>query len=307
MSVREWALIIFTILAQMAVGSFVVLGVVHFFANRKAGLAQADRLSDLALLAVGPVLVLGLIASVFHLGNIVNAPRAVANLATSWLSREILFSILFAIVGGAFAFMQWRKVATPTVRYVVAVIAALIGLALVYSVSNVYLLRTEPAWNTIATPISFFSTTFLLGSLALGAGFVVNYAYLKRKDPGCAEEQCTLLRTVIGWIAVAALVLLGVELVTIPLQLSYLTQAGSPAAVSSVGMMYGEFGVLFALRLVLVFIGAGVFGLFLYRSSMTAGREKIMGNLVYGAFVLVLVSEVIGRWLFYATKVHVGL
>jgi len=38
MNVREWALIAFTILAQMSVGSFLVLGVVHFFAARKDGM-----------------------------------------------------------------------------------------------------------------------------------------------------------------------------------------------------------------------------------------------------------------------------
>jgi len=46
-----------------------ILGIVHFFAARQWGEAEADRLSDRALLAIGPVLVLGTIASLFHLGN----------------------------------------------------------------------------------------------------------------------------------------------------------------------------------------------------------------------------------------------
>ena len=56
MEVREWALITFSILAQMSVGSFIVLGAVHYFAQRKSGEKQADELSDRALLAIGPVL-----------------------------------------------------------------------------------------------------------------------------------------------------------------------------------------------------------------------------------------------------------
>lgn len=87
MDMREWALVAFTILAQMAVGSFLVLGVVHFLAQRKAGEAEADRLSDRALLAIGPVLVLGMIASLLHLGTPLSAYRAVTNVGTSWLSR----------------------------------------------------------------------------------------------------------------------------------------------------------------------------------------------------------------------------
>jgi DMSO reductase anchor subunit len=307
MGSREWALIIFTILAQMSVGSFVILGVIHFFAARKAGEAQADRMSDLALYAIGPVLVLGMAASVLHLGNFMNAPRAVTNVASSWLSREIFFSVLYAVVGAAFAFMQWKKAATSAVRAVVAIVAALIGLALVYSISNVYLLQTEPVWNTFTTPISFFTTTFLLGALALGAAFVANYTYNKRKDPGCADEQCALLRSIIYWIALASMVLLGVEVITIPLQFAYLSQAGSEAGLASIAMLYNQFEVLFVLRLVLVFIGAGIFGLFLYRNATIQGKEKLMGNLVYSAFAMVLVAEVIGRYLFYATKVHLGL
>src|SRR5512143_1729805 len=181
MNVREWALISFTILAQMSVGAFVVLGIVHFLAQRKAGSEQADRLSDRALLAIGPVMVLGLLVSLLHLGNPLNAYRAVANIGTSWLSREILFGALFAVAGGAFAIAQWRKIGSFAMRNLLAVAAALIGLALVYSMANVYMLGTEPAWDTWATPVSFFVTTLLLGVLAMGAAFVANFAYIQRK------------------------------------------------------------------------------------------------------------------------------
>jgi anaerobic dimethyl sulfoxide reductase subunit C len=56
-----------------------------------------------------------------------------------------------------------------------------------------------------------------------------------------------------------------------------------------------------------VFLGAGVFGLFLYRTALSAGREKMIANLIYSAFALVLVAEVIGRFIFYASHVQIGL
>src|SRR5690606_9238572 len=124
MDVREWALIAFTILSQMAVGSFIILGIVYFFASRKWGEEQADRLSDRALLAIGPVLVLGTLASFFHLGNPLNAYRAISNVGSSWISREILATLLFIAVGAVFAFMQWRKVSTSATRNIVALVAA---------------------------------------------------------------------------------------------------------------------------------------------------------------------------------------
>jgi anaerobic dimethyl sulfoxide reductase subunit C (anchor subunit) len=306
MDVREWALIAFTILTQMSAGAFVVLGVVHFFAARKAGEAEADRLSDRALLAIGPVIVLGLIVSLFHLGNPLNAYRAVANIATSWLSREILASVLFTVVGGLFALMQWRKLGTFAVRSVIAWIAAILGLAQVYIMARVYQLPMQPAWNTIATPIAFYATALLLGVLAMGAAFVANYAYVQRQAPASATVQADLLRSALRWIAVSAVVLLGVELVAAPLQVAYLA-AGSAAARASAELMFGEYGLIFGLRLALVFLGAGIIGLFLYRSAVNAGQERMMGTLAYAAFALVLVSEVLGRFVFYAAHVKIGL
>ncbi len=304
MNVREWALIAFTILAQMSVGSFLVLQVVRYFAQRKSGEQIADELSDRALYAIGPVLVLGLAASLLHLGNPINAYKAVTNLATSWLSREILFGALFAGVGALYAFMQWRKIGAFALRKFVALIAAVIGIALVFSMSNVYMLPTRPSWDIVTTPISFFTTTLLLGALAMGAAFVANYWYAQKKNPGCASELCILLRDSLRWIAISSIVLLGIEFVVLPLTLAYLASVGAAASAS---LMVSEFGVVFGLRLVFVFLGAGIFGLFLYRASLAPGQEQMLGQLAYLAFLLVFVAEVLGRFLFYATALKIGL
>jgi anaerobic dimethyl sulfoxide reductase subunit C len=307
METREWALIAFTILSQMSIGAFVVLGVVHAVASRKAGLVEADRLSNRALLAIGPTLVLGVIASFFHLGNPLNGPQALANLGSSWLSREIFFVVAFTIVGAVFAFIQWRQHFTPAIRNAVALVAAALGLAQVYSMSMVYMLPTQPYWNSAATLLAFFATTFLLGALSVGAALVANYAYVRRATPACAETQCTLLRSTVKGIAVAVVVLLGIQLIAAPLQLALLASQSEPAAVAASGKLYADYGLLFGLRLVLAFVGAGLFGVFLYRNASVAGRERLMGNAVYAAFAIVLVAEVVGRFLFYAAHVKIGL
>jgi anaerobic dimethyl sulfoxide reductase subunit C (anchor subunit) len=307
MDIREWALIAFTILSQMAVGTFIILGIAYFFVRRKWGEEQADRFSDFALLAIGPVLVLGTIASLFHLGNPVNSYRAISNLGQSWLSREILANIAFMGLGAVFAFMQWRKIGSLSARNVIAVVAAVVGLALVYSMSQVYMLRTAPAWNTIATPITFFTTTFLLGALAVGVAYVANYTYLKRTQPDCADTQCAILRTALRWLALAGVVLVGVHLVVLPLYVAYLSNSGVPAANDAVSILMGDYGVLFGLRLALVFAGAVLLGVFTYRTASTPGRERLLGNLAFAAFAVVLVAEVIGRFLFYAMQTNIGL
>ncbi|MBU2611433.1 MAG: dimethyl sulfoxide reductase anchor subunit [Chloroflexi bacterium] len=306
MNVQEWALIAFTILVQMSVGAMWVLRVAHYFAARKYGVEEADRLSDRALLALVPVIALAFVASLFHLGNPFNAYRAVTNLGSSWLSREILFGVIFAVLVTVFAFMQWRKIGSFGLRNVIAWLAALVGLVLVFSMSNVYLLQSQPAWNSWATPVSFFATTFLLGALAMGAAFVANYDYVRRKEPDCADVQCTLMREALRWVAVAAVLLVGVELVVLPIYLATLA-SGSAAGLASVQLMAGSFGWVLALRVILAFVGAGVFAMFLYQNAMSVGREKVLGSIAYPAFVIVLVAEVLARVLFYTAHVRIGI
>ncbi len=176
MDVRDWALIIFTILMQMAVGSLLVLQVIHYYVSRKASAEEADQLINLASLALVPVVGVALLASLFHLGNPINAPRAIIHLATSWLSREVLCSVIFSGLVVVFAFLHWRRLGSAALREALGWITSLVGLLLVFIMSNVYTFPTQPAWDTPATPVSFFVTTLLLGCLAVGATFVASNA-----------------------------------------------------------------------------------------------------------------------------------
>jgi DMSO reductase anchor subunit len=92
-----------------------------------------------------------------------------------------------------------------------------------------------------------------------------------------------------------------------PLQVAYLAAAPEAAARASAELMFGQYGLLFGLRLALVFLGAGLLAVFLYQNAQRAGREQVLGTLTYAAFALVLVAEVIGRYIFYAAHVKIGL
>lgn len=306
MDIRDFALITFTILVQMSIGSFWVMGVVHYYAARKFDNEAADQMSDRALLALVPVIALAFLASLFHLGNPLNAYKAVTNLGSSWLSREIFFGVTFAILATLYAFLQWRKIGSLVLRRVIASLAALVGVVMVYSMANVYLLDAQPAWNTWVTPVSFFVTTLLLGSMAMGAAYAVNFGYVQRKNPDCNDEQCALMRGTLRWLALAAVVLVGIELVILPIYLATLA-TGSTAGLATVKLMAESFGWVLALRVILAILGAGVFGLFLYQNAMSEGREKVLANFAYSAFLIIFVAEVLGRILFYTTHVRIGI
>ncbi|NLG98442.1 MAG: dimethyl sulfoxide reductase anchor subunit [Chloroflexi bacterium] len=302
---NEWPLIIFTILAQMSVGAFVMLELVHLYVSRKAGEAEADRFTDRALWAIIVTLGLGLLASILHLGNPLGAPRAITNLATSWLSREIAFSAAFFTLAAVFVFLQWFKKGSAMVRNVVAVVASLAGVGLVVSMSVAYMLPSQPAWNTPATLIRFFATALLLGAVALCVAFYVNYLINKRQDPACENCQADVLRDVMGKLSIVALVMLGVEFIVIPASLAALTAQGGAAAISA-ALVGSTYRAMFVIQMLLAFLGVGVCGvaLLLNARSTTVSR---LGALAVSAFVLVLAAEVVGRFLFYATRVSLGL
>ncbi|MDO5700840.1 MAG: dimethyl sulfoxide reductase anchor subunit [Bowdeniella nasicola] len=340
MNVHELPLIAFTILAQMCVGAFVVLGIIQLLGPRllpdnelRAEVAErsgepttwvgralarlhlerapaatrTDRLTDPVLFAIGPVLVLGLLGSMAHLGNPFNALNTFRHLSTSWLSREILFGCLFAGLGFLFAFLQWMKWGSARLRQVVAGLTALVGLGLVYVMSMVYAsLPTVPAWNLWTTPATFYVTTFLLGCLAVGAA-LMTVTMWRRKHLGeeVAIDVATqrALTRVLRAIAVAAAALAVVQVVLLVLQLT--TMAADPQMpVASAQALYTN---VFLVRLILLILGACLLGFFLYRASLRERSLTLIATVATSAFVVVLVSEVLGRSLFYDTMTRIGM
>ena len=302
MDTREWALLIFTILAQLAVGMLLVSLVVRAFAVRKAGVDQAAKLLELPTYAVVPVMGLALIASLFHLGKGTHVLGAVPNLGTSWMSREVVFAVVFAVAAAIYAFLYWRMIGSEMLRSVWGWITAVIGLALIYSMSMTYMLPAQPAFNTFATPVTFFAAMLLLGVLGFATLLMVGYGRMQNK--GAALEP--VVGKSLQWIGLAAIVLLGVELVVLPIYMAYLSTQGS-AALKSLSLMAGDYGPILVIRLVLVILGAGVLAAYIFRKAEVVDTEKVLTAYVYGAFALVLLSEVLGRFLFYATQYRIGV
>ena len=304
MEMREWALIAFTILAQMAVGSFVVSRVAHLLVLWRMGEKQADEFSDRALWVIGPVLLLGLLASLLHLGNPLLAYKTTMNAGTSWLSREIVFAAAFGVLGGMYAFAQWRRLGSSALRIAEGWAVALVGLVLVYVMAMVYMLPTRPSWNVATTPVQFYLTTLLLGVATMGPVYIANYVLVRVIKPEFADEQGELLRGALKWLAVSSIALMGVAFVVLPLGMALQANNGAGMAVAQ---MIGEYAGLFALRLGLLFLGAGVLGILAYEAVQKEGQDLWLGLVVCGAFAFVLAAEVLGRVLFYATALKVGL
>ncbi len=161
---NEWALVFFTLATQMAAGIVLTLSCVR---TLLPGAILSTRLSSTSLLVSMMLLLVGLGFSLFHLGTPRRAPSAISNIRSSWLSREISLALL---VTGAVAMSYWLATKSPDRQVDQNLLiwsAALLGLVFVFVMSRVYMLRTIPAWNRTSTLLSFFASSWLLGSLVV--------------------------------------------------------------------------------------------------------------------------------------------
>lgn len=336
MNLHELPMIIFTVLAQLSVGAFVALGVINLFGIPRFGRDTIERVTDPAIYAIGPTLVFGLIASMFHMNDVTNVLNVVRNWDSSWLSREIIFGVGFAGLGFLFAIMQWFKIGTHAVRQIIAGAAAVVGLALVYSMSMIYAtLVTVPAWNTWAVPFQFFATTLLLGALAVGAAILIHMSLrFKATDApvdtpapsggsvGLLEktrtQAATMARTplkatskdaqagvtIVRWVSVASVVI-GVA-IFIGYIFHVLNLANGVAEAQLAAQEY-ESG-FFLVRLALLGIAAILLSVFTFKTANQEFKSpNTMMILMVSALALATVSEFMGRSIHYDTLFRVGM
>ncbi|MBM3179329.1 MAG: hypothetical protein FJZ86_03145 [Chloroflexi bacterium] len=299
MNTREWALLAFTILGQTAAGLMIVLMIVRAYLAGKAGNEVADRLTNRPLFMVVPIMALALLASLFHLGSPLNIVRAVPNIASSWLSREVVLAVTFLVFAALYTYLQWRKAGGEGFRVVIGWITVIIAAVYIYAIGMVYMIVTQPSWNTLATPVTLIAGSLLIGVLGMAAGLAVGYAGLK-------GEEMKAISTALQGLALSAIVLLGIEFIVLPIYMGYLATQGG-AALQSLTMMVGPYGAVFFFRLLVLFVGAGVLAAYLYRNASVAEKEKTLTTLAYSAFALALLGEVLGRFIFYATHYRIGI
>jgi anaerobic dimethyl sulfoxide reductase subunit C (anchor subunit) len=288
---RPWSLVFFTVLTQMAVGALAALVAFGLLLRGQTGQQALPGLASVGLSTVGLTLAGAVVAASFHLGRPGRAPHVVRNVRSSWLSREVVLGVVFGLAFVTYAALCSFGLGSPPARDLLGVAAALVGMALVGAMSRIYMLRTVPAWNAAATPIFFFTTTLLLGTLALGTQLAVVGAY------GGGAMDRNLVDAVVGSLSLLGAALVAVALVTTVLHGRRLRRLGGAAAESFHIVFHAHRQVL-VLRSVLAVVGAALFGLFALWSF--AGVAML-------GFVLVLCGEILGRLLFFASHRRLGL
>src|SRR5205807_2527141 len=107
-----------------------------------------------------------LAASLLHLGRPTRALKALRNVRTSWLSREVALFSVFALLALAYAACWARSAPAPRgLTLGLGIAATTAGVAGVYASARLYLVPARPVWNSGRTPAAFFATAASTGPL----------------------------------------------------------------------------------------------------------------------------------------------
>lgn len=163
MNSNEWPLVFFTLFSQASAGIMLAVCMMYFLMRADAASAWVEYRRTAAMVAL-VLMGMALVISFLHLSRPLASVFAVTNLQVSWLSREIILAGIFFLLTAILLLFQgnaagrWGEFLTAG--------SGLVGLLLVYSMVRLYMIPTVPVWNNPSTPLAFFSSTLLLGTLA---------------------------------------------------------------------------------------------------------------------------------------------
>jgi DMSO reductase iron-sulfur subunit len=288
----EAPLVAFTLLTQAVVGAFLFLLAATGF-GPGAGWASAGLV---------PLLGLGMAASTGHLGKPLRAYRAIRNLRTSWLSREVvavgtLFGGLAAVAGlallaePAFANFRplWMAAVAPFGKWIGWWVGG-VGLAALFTQAMIYVIPARPYWHDRNTAAQFLLSAVTVGPLLAetlaGLSATIGLNPVEWADPGRAR---------IAWaVSLAGLLAQGA------FHADHLRRIASTRneAYLSLSDIVGKYGLLTAAR-----IGLWAIGVIVLALALAGYPSEASLSVSASALAIVAAGEILGRGLFYLAVV----
>ena len=152
----QWPLLIFSLLAGCGGILFAFEGLAEFL---KVGKNIRFKATIIALI----LLVVGGIASVFHLGQPANIMAAAAHIFSfSGISVEMIvlgIEIILALV-----YLLVIRSDNETGCKVVGVLGIIGGILIAFVTGNGYVMESQPLWNTIFLPLAYLGTALAMGA-----------------------------------------------------------------------------------------------------------------------------------------------
>jgi anaerobic dimethyl sulfoxide reductase subunit C len=306
MNVREWALPVYTILMQMAVGGLLVLWVIRWLASSKFTKEELDRMIQNPILVICVTCFLAMIGSHFHLSKPFHSFLALLNIQTSWLSREILFTILFFLTTAGLWYLSHYK--THHQRNITSLgwMGILFGLSVVYCMANIYILPTQEVWNSLSMVFSFYTTTLLLGGMMIACLMMLDLKFAEIQNSKDVEIHARLIHYSFKGLSFLTLGSVLLDIGITLFQINMLRE-GDVTAQSSLSLLLELYLPLVILRGILLIYASISLVYFVNRMYRQNSPPQGIMMPVYLSSLFIFIGEIAGRFLFYAIHVRVGI
>jgi len=306
MNVREWALPVYTILMQLAVGALFVLWLIRSLSNSRFSHEEIGRFVRNPILVIAFTAVIAMGGSHFHLSKPFHSFLAVLNFKSSWLSREIVFTVMFFLSTMSLLYLtdfrpQYRGLITG-----LGWLAIMFGSILTYCMARIYLLPTQVAWNSNTVIVSFYVTTMMLGAMTIACLMVLDLKFAEIKKSDDVKLRMDVIKHSFAGLTLLIVLLVILSMVITYVQMSLLSR-GDLIARTSLRLLLELYQPLLALRLVFLLFASISFGAAVYRMCKSRIEPQSLMLPVYVSCLLILVGEILGRFLFYATHIGVGI
>jgi Fe-S-cluster-containing dehydrogenase component/DMSO reductase anchor subunit len=293
------ALVVMLVLTQLSVGTFAagyLMQQAGFFDVANGAMSRAYQVSGALVVAI-----VALAASTLHLGRPQYAYRALLGFGHSWLSREIVFFGLFALLAAIYAICCWQSdqftVTSDSLQILLGGATVFAGLAGVGCSVMIYRSTRRPCWSGVPTACKFLLTTVVLGASGSMVLAIAAAAFASGFDAGAAMQPYS--GSVAQALVFAALSKLGIEL----LQFVPLSAANHTPLKRSAMLMIGPLRPLTIARFVFGLTGiACLAAIFLASASHLATGTQLSLAAVAG-FACLLAGEICERQLFFTASV----
>jgi anaerobic dimethyl sulfoxide reductase subunit C len=307
MNLREWALPVYTILFQLATGSLFILWVIRTLYKEKYSEKALDKIVHRPVLVIFFTFLVALLGAHFHLSNPLQSFLTVFNVLHSWLSREIIFNILVFLTCAAL--IDQLNTSAGKSHHRITILGWMVisfGAASIFCMSSIYRLTTQPSWNQLWTVLLFLLSAIITGVLASIAFLVMDAIFIKDLEPDLDEVRNTVILEALGWLPYLGVFTVIVITAINVLQILFHNTGGGMAE-TSMELLFGLYLPLFIFRFAFLLVGVGAF---IFVSKRLPKKQNNISDLVipvYVACFFVVLSEILGRFLFYATHVRIGI
>lgn len=306
-NLREWALPLYTILMEIAGGTLFLLWVARAILAQKLGRQVLDRAIQNILWILLLTTATSLIGSHFHLSKPHYSFLVLVNVSHSWLSREIAYNLLFLVFLYSLIWIEVNEPERWHQKNILGWMAILSSCGNIYAMAKIYILPTQPIWDSSITIITFFASSLLLGSVVLISLLILDLKYSEIKNLALAQTQSAFARKIIPWLALTSVFFMFVLLFLQTKYYTAISQSSDITIQASVILLSQFYSALSFLRNSLAFIGISflIISIIYYYHNKFPLSWMLVPS--YISCLLIMISEILSRFLFYALHIRIGI